>query len=96
MKAIDRREEIRGALHEAHERAHRERAATLSEISADPIERREQTELLVDEPSEPVAGDLAASVGRGQRDRRRAREAAATTTRRSFHDTPPLVLLHDV
>ena len=53
MKAIDPREEIRCALHEAHERAHRERDATLGEISADPIERRERTELLVDEPSEP-------------------------------------------
>jgi len=58
MQPINRRELIGRALDEAHERAHRERDAALSEVTADPIERGKQSELLVDEPGEPLAGDL--------------------------------------
>ena len=79
------------ALDEVDERAHRERDAALGEIAADAVERREQPELLVDEPREPVAGDLGALVGRGQRARAwcaarhvRQRHVVRFTTRRRW------------
>src|SRR5690606_41739550 len=66
VQAVDAGEEIRCTLDEADESAHRDRNAPLGEVASDAIERRQQTELLVDEPSEPVASDLGALVRRGQ------------------------------
>ena len=91
-----RREQVGRALDERDERAHRDRHAALGEVAADAVERREQPELLVDEPREPLARDLRALVGRGQRARRRALAARAAATRGATHDAAALVLLDDV
>ena len=58
MDPVDGREQVGGALDERHEAAHRERDAAVGEVSADAVQGREQRELLVDEPREPVAGHL--------------------------------------
>ncbi len=96
MVTVDGREQIRGALDEADERAHREGDAARRKVATDPIERREQRELLVDEPGQPVAGDLGAFVRRGQRARRRSLAAVAAAAGRAPHDAAALVLLDDV
>src|SRR5690606_6227756 len=51
---------------------------------------------LMDEPREPLARDLRALVGRGQRTRRRACAAASAARRRALHDASTLVLFDDV
>ncbi len=51
MVAVDGGEQLRGAFDEADQRAHREPDAALGEVAANPIERREQRELLRDEPT---------------------------------------------
>ena len=46
MQPVDRREEIRSALDQRNQRAHREVDAAPGEIAAEPVERRQQYELL--------------------------------------------------
>src|ERR1041384_4064826 len=96
MVAVDRREQIGAALDERHERAHRERDAALGEIAADPIERHQHRELLVEEPAEPLARDLRALVRRRKRPGGRALPAVATSARRAAHDASTLMLLDDM
>jgi hypothetical protein len=64
VKPVDRREQVRGALDECDERAHGERSSALREVAAIAVEGSQQAELLVDEPSESLAHDLRAFVGR--------------------------------
>src|ERR1041384_2122868 len=96
MVAVDRREQIGAALDERHERAHRERDAALGQIAADPIERHQHRELLVDEPAEPLARDLRALVWRWERVRGRALSAVAAPASRAAHDASTLMFLDDV
>ena len=66
MKTVNSAEQIGRALDERHERAHRDRHAASGEVATNTVKRREQPELLVDEPREPIARDLRALVGRRQ------------------------------
>ncbi len=93
---IDGREQVGGPLDEVDQRAHRDRDAARGEVAAQPVERRQHRELLVDEPRQPGARDLGALVRRRQRPRRRALAAVTTAAGRTLHDAAPLVLLHDV
>ena len=96
VQAVDAREQVGGALDERDQGAHGQRDAALGEVTADAVEGREQPELLVDEPREPLAGDLGALVGRGQRARGRTHPAGTASARVSTNDSPALVLLDDV
>lgn len=96
VQAVDRREQVGGALDEAHERAHRDVDLALREVTSDAIERHELRELLMDEPREPLARHLRARVRRGQRRRRGALQALPTAARRAAHDASALVLLDGV
>lgn len=84
------------ALDERDERAHGERDAALAEIAADAIERREQPELLVHKPSEPLARDLGAVTGSTEGARRGALAALPAAIGVTSHDAATLVLLDDV
>ncbi len=96
VQAVDGREQVRGAFDESHQRAHRQRNAAFFQVAANAVERREQHELLMDEPREPIARDLGTSVGRGQRRGRCASKASPTSTRGALHHTTALMLFDDV
>lgn len=92
MQSVDRGEEIRSALDERDERAHRDRDTALGEIASDAVERSEERELVVHEPGEPVAGDLGTLVGSRQRPRGRALSTPAASAGGASDDTAALVL----
>ena len=96
VQPINTREQVRSALDEGDERAHGDRNLALGEIATNAVERREQPELLVNEPGEPLASNFRTLVRSRQRAERGALTARSAAARVAPHDAAALVLLDDV
>src|SRR6478609_3043886 len=96
VQPINAREQVRSALDEGDERAHGDRNVALGEIATDAVERREQPELLVNEPREPLASDFRTLVRSRQRAEGGALTARSAAAGVAPHDAATLVLLDDV